>query len=148
MSVHLNVISETSHVSKLFGSTAHVDTLGLPPWSRSSSCTVLDAKSTSIQRVKNGDSGYDPIIGADQLEKIMVSQHDSEDRDRKARQGAVLGLVVTCMGEGEIMPFESIATPGNRNVKRTGPLGDVCVFSSPVPRRRVDVLIWVRLCRF
>jgi ATP-dependent Lon protease len=110
---------------------------------------VLDANSTSIQRVRNGDSGYDPIIDADQLEKILgLSQHDSEDRDREARHGAVSGLVVTCMGEGEIMPFESLATPGNRNLKLTGPLGDVCVFSSPVPRRRVDVLIWVRLCRF
>lgn len=90
-----------------------------------------------------------PLIDADQLEKMLgLSQPDSEDRDREARHGAVLGLVVTCMGEGEIMPFESIATPGNRNFKLTGSLGDIYMCFSPVSRRRVDNLIWVRLCRF
>jgi hypothetical protein len=29
------------------------------------------------------------------------------------------------MGEGEIMPVESMATPGNGNLKLTGSLGDV-----------------------
>jgi ATP-dependent Lon protease len=32
---------------------------------------------------------------------------------------------VTGMGEGELMSVESIATPGNGNLKLTGSLGDV-----------------------
>ena len=35
------------------------------------------------------------------------------------------------MGEGEIMPVECIATPGNRNLKLTGSLGDVRYFFLP-----------------
>ena len=50
---------------KAVGSTAHVDTRGLPPWSRPSSSTVSDANGALIQRVRNGNLGYDPIIDAD-----------------------------------------------------------------------------------
>ena len=61
-----------------------------------------------------------------QLEKILgLPQHDCEDRDRDARRGVVWGLVVTGMGVGELMPVESIATPGNGNLKFTGLVGDV-----------------------
>ena len=110
--------------------TTHVDARGLPPSSRPSSPTVSDPSGALIQNVDNGDSGYDPVVEADQLEKILgLSRHDSEDRDREARRGVVWGLVVTGMGEGEIMPVESIATPGNGNVKLTGSLGDVRLFS-------------------
>jgi len=109
---------------------------------------MSDANGALIQSVRNGDSGYDPVIEADQLEKILgLSRHDSEGRDREARRGVVRDLVVTGMGEGEIMPVESIATPGNGNLKLTESLDDVC-FSTPVFRRRFEVLTWVCLSRF
>ena len=108
-----------------------MDARGLPPSSQPSSPSVSDANDGLIQSVRNGDSGYDPVVEADQLEKILgLSRNDGEDRDREARRGVVWGLVVTGMGEGEIMPVESIATPGNGNLKLTGSLGDVrCFFS-------------------
>ena len=119
--------------SKAVEWTAHVDARGLSPSSRPSSPSpaVSDPSGALIQNVGNGDSGYDPVVEADQLEKILgLSRHDGEDRDREARRGVVWGLVVTGMGEGEIMPVESMATPGNGNVKLTGSLGDVRYFSS------------------
>ena len=122
--------------------TAHVDARGLPPSSRPSSPAMSDGNGALIQNVRNGDSGYDPVVEADQLEKILgLSRHDSEDRDREARRGVVWGLVVTGMGEGEIMPVESIATPGNGNLKLTGSLGDVRLFYSYFSRK--DVLTWM-----
>ena len=42
-----------------------------------------------------------------------------------ARRGIVWGLVVTGMGEDELMFIESITTPCNGNVKITGSVGDV-----------------------
>ncbi|KAI0297950.1 hypothetical protein BC826DRAFT_999741 [Russula brevipes] len=112
---------------------AHVDARGLPPSSlpspvpsRPSSSPVSDATRALVKSVRDGDAGYEPVIEADELEKILgLSRHDSEDRDREARRGVVWGLVVTGMGEGEIMPVESMATPGNGNLKLTGSLGDV-----------------------
>jgi ATP-dependent Lon protease len=112
---------------------AYVDARGLPPSSlpsttssRTSSPALSDASRALVKRVKDDDSRYDPVVEAEELEKILgLSRHDSEDRDREARRGVVWGLVVTGMGEGEIMPVESIATPGNGNLKLTGSLGDV-----------------------
>ncbi|KAH9008059.1 ATP-dependent protease La [Lactarius hengduanensis] len=63
---------------------------------------------------KHGDVGYNPLVEADELEKILgLSRYDGEDREREARRGLVWGFVVTRIGEGEIMPVESIAAPGN-----------------------------------
>jgi len=112
---------------------AHVDAQGLPPSSlpssvssRSSSPSVAEATGSLVKSVAVGDAGYDPVVEVGELEKILgLSRHDSEDRDREARRGVVWGLVVTGVGEGEIMPVESIATPGNGNLKLTGSLGDV-----------------------
>ena len=50
----------------------------------------------------------------DELEKILgLPRHDREDRDRESRRGVVWGLVSIGTGEGELIPIESIATPGN-----------------------------------
>ena len=50
----------------------------------------------------------------DELEKVLgLSRYDGEDRERKRRWEVVWGLVVTGMGEGVIMPVESITTPGS-----------------------------------
>jgi len=114
---------------------AHVDVRGLSPSSPPSPVSSLpssptvadtDAPSELDKNARDGDAGYDSVVEADELEKILgLSRHDREDRDREARRGIVWGLVVTGMGEGEIMPVECIATPGNGNLKLTGSLGDV-----------------------
>jgi ATP-dependent Lon protease len=114
---------------------AHVDERGLPPSSlpalRRTSLARAD-NSTGVL-VKHGKkdaaAGYNPIVEMDELEKILgLSRYDGEDREREARRGVVWGLVVTGMGEGEIMPVESIATPGSGQLKLTGSLGDVRPF--------------------
>jgi ATP-dependent Lon protease len=85
-----------------------------------------DAAGGLDKSARLGGAGYDPVVEANELEKILeLSRHDREDRDREARCGVVWGLVATGMGEGELMPVESIATPGNGNLKFTGLLGDV-----------------------
>ena len=111
----------------------YVDGRGLPPSSlpsatssRPSSPVLSDANGALVKSVRDDDAGYDPVVEVDELEKILgLSRHDGEDRDREARRGVVWGLVVTGMGEGEIMAIESIATPGNGKLKLTGSLGDV-----------------------
>jgi len=106
---------------------------------------MSDANGALIQNVRSGDSRYDPVVEADQLEKILgPSRHDSEDRDHGARRSMVWGLVVTGMGEGEIMPIESIATPGNGNLNLMGSLGDVCFstrFSQKVRHFNLGVVV-------
>ncbi|KAH9026147.1 Lon protease C-terminal proteolytic domain-containing protein [Lactarius hengduanensis] len=119
---------------------AHVDAQGLTP---SSLPTPLPAASEPsdalVKRSKEGGVGYNPIVEADELEKILgLSRYDGEDRDREARRGVVWGLVVTGMGEGEIMPVESIATPGSGHLKLTGSLGDVIKESAEL------ALSWVK----
>jgi ATP-dependent Lon protease len=114
---------------------AHVDALGLSPSSAPSPVSSLPSSPTVAdtdvgdgldKSARLGDTGYDPVVEVDELEKILgLSRHDREDRDREARRGVVWGLVVTGMGEGELMPIESIATPGSGNLKLTGSLGDV-----------------------
>jgi ATP-dependent Lon protease len=77
-----------------------------------------DAVGRLDKSARGGDAGYDPVVEEDELEKILgPSRHDREDRDREARCGVVWGLFVTGMSEGELMPIESIATPGNENFK-------------------------------
>ena len=71
-----------------------------------------------------GNVGYDPVIEADEPEKILgLLRHNREDGDCEASRGVIWGLLVTRMGE--LMSVESIATPGNGNLKLTGSLGDV-----------------------
>ena len=108
---------------------ADVDAGALLPSSRPSSPALSDANGALIQTVRNGDSGYDPVVEVDQLEKILgLSPHDDEDRDLETRRGVVWDLVVT--GMGEIISVGSIATPSNGNLKLIGSLGDVRFFSS------------------
>ncbi|KAH9008756.1 Lon protease C-terminal proteolytic domain-containing protein [Lactarius hengduanensis] len=119
---------------------AHVDAQGLAP---SSLPTPLPAASEPsdalVKRSKEGGVGYNSIVEADELEKILgLSRYDGEDREREARRGVVWGLVVTGMGEGEIMPVESIATPGSGHLKLTGSLGDVIKESAEL------ALSWVK----
>ncbi|KAH9044893.1 ATP-dependent protease La [Lactarius deliciosus] len=119
---------------------AHVDAHGLAPSSLPAPLpSVSEASDALVKRSKEGGVGYNPIVEADELEKILgLSRYDGEDRDREARRGVVWGLVVTGMGEGEIMPVESIATPGSGHLKLTGSLGDVIKESAEL------ALSWVK----
>ncbi|KAH9022773.1 ATP-dependent protease La [Lactarius pseudohatsudake] len=106
---------------------ALVDAHGLAPSSLPAPLpSASEAPDALVKRNKEGGMGYNPIVEADELENILgLSRYDGEDREREARRGFVWGLVVTGMGEGEIMPVESIATPGSGHLKLTGSLGDV-----------------------
>lgn len=69
---------------------------------------------------------YKDVVDEDELEAILgVPRWDADERDREERRGVVYGLVVTGMGEGGILPVESIAVPGSGKLKLTGSLGDV-----------------------
>ena len=64
------------------------------------------------------------MVEADEPERVLgPSRHDREDHDWEARRGVVWGLVVT--GMGKIMPVESIAIPGNENLRHICSLADV-----------------------
>ena len=106
---------------------AYVDKQGLPPSSLPPPLLVpSEASNSSVKRNKDGDTVYNYIVEAEELEKILgLSRYDGEDREREARRGVVWGLVVTGMGEGATMPVESIATPGSGHLKLTGSLGEV-----------------------
>ncbi|KAH9177280.1 ATP-dependent protease La [Lactarius sanguifluus] len=119
---------------------AHVDAQGLAPSSLPTPLLAASEPSDAlVKRSKEGGVGYNPIVEADELEKILgLSRYDGEDREREARRGVVWGLVVTGMGEGEIMPVESIATPGSGHLKLTGSLGDVIKESAEL------ALSWVK----
>ncbi|KAH9039670.1 ATP-dependent protease La [Lactarius pseudohatsudake] len=119
---------------------AHVDAQGLAPSSLPAPLpAALEPSDALVKRSKEGGMGYNPIVEADELEKILgLSCYDGEDRKREARRGVVWALVVTGMGEGEIMPVESIATPGSGHLKLTGSLGDVIKESAEL------ALSWVK----
>lgn len=108
--------------------------------SPSSSATSTDNNNSIVRAVPLADASnvtsdvtqgalvmYRPTIEIDELEKILgIARWDEETiGDREPRRGVVYGLVVTGMGEGEIMPVESIAVPGTGRLKLTGSLGDV-----------------------
>ena len=69
---------------------------------------------------------YKDVVEEDELENILgVPRWDAEEREREERRGVVYGLVVTGMGEGGILPVETIALPGTGKLKLTGSLGEV-----------------------
>ena len=75
------------------------------------------ASNTLVKRSKDGDAGYNYIIEADELEKILgLSRYDGEDRELEARRGVIWGAT---------MPVESIAIHGSGHLKLTGSLGEV-----------------------
>ncbi|KAI0696159.1 Lon protease C-terminal proteolytic domain-containing protein [Cytidiella melzeri] len=69
---------------------------------------------------------YKDVVEADEVEAILgIARWDAEEREREERRGVVYGLVVTGMGEGGTLPVETIAVPGDGNLKLTGSLGEV-----------------------
>jgi ATP-dependent Lon protease len=104
---------------------AYIDKQGLPPSSLPPPFLAPSEASNSLVKCsKDGNAGYNYIVKVDELEKL--SRYDSEDREQVAWWGVVWGFVVTRMGEGVMMPVESITTPGSGHLKLTGSLGEVC----------------------
>ncbi|KAI0326803.1 ATP-dependent protease La [Cubamyces sp. BRFM 1775] len=69
---------------------------------------------------------YKKVVEEHELEKILgIARWDEEEMHREERRGLVYGLVVTGMGEGGILPIETIAIPGSGHLKLTGSLGEV-----------------------
>lgn len=69
---------------------------------------------------------YKDVVEEDELEAILgIPRWDGDEGEREERRGVVYGLVVTGMGEGGILPVETIAVPGNGRLKLTGSLGEV-----------------------
>lgn len=71
--------------------------------------------STWVSEVKEGE--LEGILG--------LPRWDGEERDREERRGLAFGLVVSGVGEGGVLPVESMIVPGSGNLKLTGSLGDV-----------------------
>ncbi|KAI0063341.1 hypothetical protein BV25DRAFT_418853 [Artomyces pyxidatus] len=91
----------------------HLDQSRIPP-------------ASSATAVTSTPKAYRGIVEEHELEQILgIGRWDGEERDREARRGVVYGLVVTGMGEGEILPVETIAVPGSGTLKLTGSLGAV-----------------------
>ena len=70
---------------------------------------------------------YKRLVETDELEKILgIARWDADERERDERRGVVYGLVVTGMGEGGILPIETLLIPsGSGKLKLTGSLGEV-----------------------
>ncbi|KAA1475792.1 ATP-dependent protease La [Dentipellis sp. KUC8613] len=100
------------------------------------------ARFKAVEWAKRADAAadYRRTVDADELEPILgIARWDAADeRERDARRGVVYGLVVTGMGEGEILPVETIAVPGSGRLRLTGSLGDVIKESGEI------ALSWVK----
>lgn len=100
-----------------------------PSTSPASTLSSADSNNslTNTDSLQNALVKYRSTVEIDELENILgIARWDEETIcDREPRRGVVYGLVVTGMGEGEIMPVESIAVPGNGKLKLTGSLGNV-----------------------
>ncbi|TFK48306.1 ATP-dependent protease La [Heliocybe sulcata] len=82
---------------------------------------------------------YKNVVEELDLETILgISRAEGDEKDREERRGLVYGLVVTGMGEGGILPVETIAVPGSGRLKLTGSLGDVIKESGEI------ALSWVK----
>jgi ATP-dependent Lon protease len=71
-------------------------------------------------------NAYRSVVEEHELEKILgMAKWDLEENERDARKGVVYGLGVMGLGEGGILPVETISVPGTGKSKLTGSLGDV-----------------------
>lgn len=76
---------------------------------------------------QSGEAEWEAVVQEHELEKILgVARWDGEEKEREARRGIAYGLVVSGMGEGGILPVETMIIPGTGRLKLTGSLGDVC----------------------
>ena len=107
----------------------HIDTESLVPVpalpAPQSSPSPSSSETAVIPASKTG--GYRNVVEVHELEAILgIARWDGDEQERELRRGVVYGLVVTGMGEGEIMPVETIAVPGSGKLLLTGSLGAVC----------------------
>lgn len=94
--------------------------------SASSGSSSAPSSGNANEKTHDRKKPYNPLVEERDLEKILgVPRWDGDEREREERRGVVYGLVVTGMGEGSIMPVETIALPGSGKLKLTGSLGDV-----------------------
>ncbi|KAI0790959.1 Lon protease C-terminal proteolytic domain-containing protein [Abortiporus biennis] len=101
----------------------------------------LDNQTSSKAVTTTGTSKkpYNKVVEEQELEKILgIARWDPEERDREERRGVVYGLVVTGMGEGGILPVETLTVPGSGVLKLTGSLGEVIKESGEL------ALTWVK----
>ena len=77
------------------------------------------------QSVDLGRDSPEPIIKLVDTREEFRKEKEKLEKEREARRGVAYGLVVTGLGEGEIMPVETTAVPGSGQLKLTGSLGEV-----------------------
>ncbi|KIM90045.1 hypothetical protein PILCRDRAFT_812855 [Piloderma croceum F 1598] len=86
-----------------------------------------------------GESEWEVLVQESELERILgVARWDGEERDREQRRGVTYGLVVSGVGEGGILPVETLIVPGSGRLKLTGSLGEVIKESGEI------ALTWVK----
>lgn len=89
----------------------------------------------AVQWAEHIDAGkteadWSATVHEGELEGILgIARWDGEERDREERRGVTYGLVVSGVGEGGILPVESMIVPGSGRLKLTGSLGDVSALS-------------------
>ena len=95
----------------------YCDSVGMDP----------NASFSEVSAQQTGDSlQYRQAVEEHELEKVLgIARWDEDEREREERRGLVYGLVVTGMGEGGVLPVETIMVPGTGKLKLTGSLGDV-----------------------
>ncbi|TFY58724.1 hypothetical protein EVJ58_g6240 [Rhodofomes roseus] len=92
-----------------------------------------------LARQAPSDKEYRKAVSEDELETILgIARWDEDEREREERRGLVYGLVVTGMGEGGVLPVETIMVPGAGKLKLTGSLGEVIKESAEL------ALSWVK----
>lgn len=115
----------------------HIDTESLVPVPALPAPQSSSSETAVIPASKTG--GYRNVVEVHELEVILgIARWDGDEQERELRRGVVYGLVVTGMGEGEIMPVETIAVPGSGKLLLTGSLGAVIKESGEI------ALSWVK----
>ncbi|KAI8972556.1 ATP-dependent protease La [Trametes punicea] len=88
--------------------------------------SFISAADQAAEKAEGSAKTYKKTVEEHELEKILgIARWDEEELHREERRGLVYGLVVTGMGEGGILPIETIAVPGSGQLKLTGSLGEV-----------------------
>jgi hypothetical protein len=90
----------------------------------SSFTTPWEASKALVDCNKDGDTGSNPIVEADELKKILrLSCYGDEDRELEPRRGVIWALMVSRMGQGDL-PSRA-TTPSIGHLELSGSLGEV-----------------------
>ncbi|KAN0142109.1 hypothetical protein V8E53_000571 [Lactarius tabidus] len=83
-----------------------------------------EASKALVDCNKDGDTGSNPIVEADELKKILrLSCYGDEDRELEPRRGVIWALMVSRMGQGDL-PSRA-TTPSVGHLELSGSLGEV-----------------------